>query len=111
MKISEVIEKLNFETVVMSDPNAEVNGCYVGDLLSWVMGRAEADNLWITIMTNINTVAVASLSGVAAIVIAEGLDVPENVIDAATTQGINIVKSQKPIFETSVDVGRLFGIL
>lgn len=111
MKISEVIEKLNFETVVMSDPNAEVNGCYVGDLLSWVMGRAEADNLWITIMTNINTVAVASLSGVAAIVIAEGLDVPENVIDAATTQGINIIKSQKPIFETSVDVGRLFGIL
>lgn len=111
MKISEAIEKLNFETVVMSDPNAEVNGCYVGDLLSWVMGRAEADNLWITIMTNINTVAVASLSGVAAIVIAEGLDVPENVIDAATTQGINIVKSQKPIFETSVDVGRLFGIL
>ncbi len=111
MKISEVIEKLSFEAVVLSDPDAEVNGCYVGDLLSWVMGRAEADNLWITIMTNINTVAVASLSGVAAIVIAEGLDVPENVIDAATTQGINIVKSQKPIFETSVDVGRLFGIL
>jgi len=111
MKISEVIEKLSFEAVVLSDPDAEVNGCYVGDLLSWVMGRAEADNLWITIMTNINTVAVASLSGVAAIVIAEGLDVPENVIAAATTQGINIVKSQKPIFETSVDVGRLFGIL
>ena len=111
MKISEVIEKLSFESVVLSDPDAEVNGCYVGDLLSWVMGRAEADNLWITIMTNINTVAVASLSGVAAIVIAEGLEVPENVIAAATTQGINIVKSQKPIFETSVDVGRLFGIL
>ena len=111
MKISEVIEKLSLDAVVLSDPDAEVNGCYVGDLLSWVMGRAEADNLWITIMTNINTVAVASLSGVSAIVIAEGLEVPEDVTTAATTQGINILRSQKPIFETSVDVGGLFGML
>ena len=110
MKISEVIEKLDFDAVVLSDPDAEVNGCHIGDLLSWVMGRAEADNLWITIMTNINTVAVASLSGVSAIVVAEGLDLPENVTVAAATQGINILRSKKPIFETSLDVGRLFGI-
>ena len=111
MKISEVIEKLGFDAVVLSDPDTEVNGCYVGDLLSWVMGRAEADNLWITIMTNINTVAVASLSGVSAIVIAEGLDVPENVISAASTQGINILRSKKPTFETSVEVGKLLGLI
>ena len=111
MKISEVIERLELDAVVLSDPDAEVNGCYVGDLLSWVMGRAEADNLWITIMTNINTVAVASLSGVSAIVVAEGLDVPTDVTAAATTQGINILRSQKPIFETALDVGRLFEIL
>ena len=32
----------------------EVSGCYIGDLLSWVMGRAKAGDAWLTVMGNIS---------------------------------------------------------
>ena len=28
----------------------QIDGCYVGDLLSWVMARAQSGNVWITVM-------------------------------------------------------------
>jgi hypothetical protein len=45
----------------LSDGEKEITGGYTGDLLSWVMGRASCGNAWITIMSNINIIAVASL--------------------------------------------------
>ena len=38
-----------------------VAGGYCGDLLSWVMGRAKEDDVWITVMGNLNAIAVAVL--------------------------------------------------
>ena len=52
MKISEATEKLGYEIVTMPEPDIEVEGGYAGDLLSWVMGRAESGNIWVTIMSN-----------------------------------------------------------
>ena len=37
------------------------DGVYAGDLLSRAMSHVEADNLWITIMNNMNVIAVAAL--------------------------------------------------
>ena len=107
MKISELAKLLEFEAVALPSPESEVDGCYVGDLLSWVMGRASEGNVWITIMTNINIVAVASISGVSAIAVAEGLDIPEDVISAAKAQNVNILRSKLPSFDTALAVGRL----
>ena len=107
MKISELVKSLDFEAVALPNPDAEVNGCYIGDLLSWVMGRAEEGNIWITIMTNINIVAFASLSGVSAIPVAEGLDITDDVISAANAQNVNILRSKLSSFETALSVGRL----
>ena len=60
MTVKEFIEKHEFQVLSLPDPDREIKGCYIGDLLSWVMGRAEADNVWITIMSNINIAAVAA---------------------------------------------------
>lgn len=111
MNIKEAAEKLGLEVIVISDPDAEVNGCYVGDLLSWVMGRAEADNIWITIMTNVNIIAVATLTGVSAIVVAEGLEISENITATARAQGVNLLRSKGSSFETSLAVGKLLGLV
>ena len=62
MIVRELVEKLNLKVLVEGDMDREITGGYCGDLLSWVMGRAKADDAWITIMTNINFVAVASLA-------------------------------------------------
>ena len=84
------------------EPEREVSGAYIGDLLSWVMGRAQADNVWITIMTNVNIVAVASLAHTSCILLAEGVIPEQSVLDTAEAKGVNILQSAKPIYETAV---------
>ena len=107
MKISEIKENLELEVLSMPEPDREVNGGYVGDLLSWVMGRAQADNIWITIMTNINVLAVASLSDVSAVVVAENAEIDEEIVKKAEEQGINLLRSRLPAYETALAVGKL----
>ncbi len=102
MTVSELTEKLALEVLTMPEPDREVKGGYVGDLLSWVMGRAQADNLWITIMTNINVIAVASLSDAAAVVIAENAEIEADIIKRAESQGVNLLRSKLPSYETAV---------
>ena len=52
----------------------EIDGkIYCCDLLSIVMGRAPADGLWVTVMGNLNSIAVAVLTDTACILLAEGM--------------------------------------
>ncbi len=106
MTVNELALACGFEAVYLPDGEREVGGAYAGDLLSWVMGRASTDDVFITIMTNINVVAVASLADVACVVFAEDVTVPQDVLDAAGRKEINLLKSHVPMFETCVAVGR-----
>lgn len=101
MTVKLLAQECGFTVAALPDGDREINGCYIGDLLSWVMGRAQADEMWITIMSNINIVAVASLTDVACIVLAEGVTVDENIIKTAENKGINILMSDKPAYETA----------
>ena len=91
--------------LTIPEPTREVNGAYAGDLLSWVMGRAQADNAWITIMSNVNIVAVAALADVACIVLAEDVTPDKAILDTAEAKGVNILKSSLPIYETALLLG------
>lgn len=104
MTVKELSEKCDFKTAALPDGGREIDGCYIGDLLSWVMGRAEADCVWITIMSNLNIIAVASLADVACIVLSEGVTVDGDIIKLANEKGINILLSDKKTYETAVDV-------
>ena len=72
MTVRQMINEMQLTPLTCPDPERVVTGGYVGDLLSWVMGRARSGQAWITIMSNINTVAVASLADVACVILAEG---------------------------------------
>lgn len=100
-------KKFGWEVLAMPEPEAEVTGGYAGDLLSWVMGRAEAGQLWVTIMTNLNIIAVASLSGVAGVVVTESAELSPEIVERAKAQGINLFRSAKDTFGTVLDVGTL----
>lgn len=106
MTVKELSRNCGFSVVSLPDPDRQVSGCYIGDLLSWVMGRAQADNAWITIMSNMNIAAVAALSDVAVIILAEGVTLEQNVIDTANAKSINILSSTFPAYETAE---KLFG--
>ena len=102
MTVNELSSMAGIRTVVLPDGEREINGVYIGDLLSWVMGRAKADNAWITIMSNINIVAVASLADVACIILAEGVELDSAVKDTANAKGVNILTADMPAYETAM---------
>ena len=95
MTVKSLIKKLDLEILNLAEPDREITGGYVGDLLSWVMGRAESGDMWVTIMTNINVVAVAGLVDVACVVIADKAEIAPDVIEKARAQGINLLRSDK----------------
>lgn len=107
MKVKDLAASEKFGTVSLPDGEREINGVYIGDLLSWVMGRASADNAWITIMSNINIVAVASLADTACIILAEGVSVDASVIETAMAKGVNILSSPLPAYETAMALSDL----
>lgn len=107
MTVNELREKTGFVALTEPDGDREVTGVYIGDLLSWVMGRAQSGDAWITIMSNINVAAVASLADVACIILAEGVTVEDDVKEVAESKGINILTSSLPAYETAVRLAEI----
>lgn len=106
MKVSELIKKLNLTLLTSSDfEDRDINGCYIGDLLSWVMGKAQSGDAWITIMNNINIVAVASLTDAACIILCEGVSADETVISKANSEDIVILKSDETAYSLALKLG------
>ncbi|MBE6776605.1 MAG: hypothetical protein E7542_00625 [Ruminococcaceae bacterium] len=102
MRVKDLATCELFNIVTLPDGEREIDGVYIGDLLSWVMGRAQSGNAWITIMSNINILAVASLSDTSCIILAEGVTVDEEVKKTAIEKEINIISTNMDIFSTAV---------
>lgn len=95
MTVNDFISRLDLEVLHLDDGEREITGGYTGDLLSWVMSRAQSGDAWVTIMTNINVIAVASLTDVACVIIAENAEVAPEIIERAKGQGINLLRTEK----------------
>ena len=107
MTVKDLKDALNLTPFSEADPERIVTGGYTGDLLSWVMGHAMADEAWITIMSNRNITAVATLTDVALILLAEGVQPDEGVAELAMEKGINIYGSELSSYALSASVDRL----
>ncbi len=108
MTVQELAEALSSRIEGGEDLSREITGGYCGDLLSWVMGRAKSGDAWITIMGNINSIAVATLADVACIVLAENAPLEEDALLRAKQQDIPILRSELPAYEIAC---RLFQAL
>ena len=107
MTVRELTESGLFEPLVLPDGEREITGVYIGDLLSWVMGRCREGDCWITIMSNMNIVAVAALSGVSAVILSEGVKPDAGVAVRALAQGINLLGSEKATFALCAELSAL----
>ena len=108
MTINEAIRKLDLK--IITKPNfddIEISGCYIGDPLSHVMSKAQQKNIWITVQTNINIVAVATLTEVSCIIIPEEIIVDEATINKANIQDIVILSSSKNSYELAIGINNL----
>lgn len=108
MKIS--IEKLAASlslTCLTEIPERTVEGVYAGDLLSWVMSHANYGDAWVTIMSNPNVIAVASLVDVACVILSEGVTLEDGEAALAREKGICVFTTEKSTFEVCRDIAAL----
>lgn len=106
MTVQELLDH-GFTKVAMPDGTRTIDGVYIGDLLSWVMGRCQMDNAWITIMSNNNVIAVASLADAACVILAEGVELSRDLTELAESKDINVVSSPLGAYEIAVKLSEL----
>ena len=107
MTVKELAEKLNLTLLTQGDEDKQISGCYSGDLLSWVMSKAQPGDVWITVMGNVNAVAVAVLTDCACIILTENAPLDETAKIKAEIQGVTFLKSDKNAYELSVAISQL----
>lgn len=106
MTVSDLAKACGFTPLYIADENASVTGAYACDLLSWVIGRAKEGSALVTVMTNVNVIAVALMADLPCVVLSEGVRPDENALSRAGEQGISILVSERPTFETCLAIGK-----
>ena len=107
MTVKELIEKLDLKVLVEGDLDRDVTDCYIGDLLSWVMGRAPEDSVWLTVMGNINSIAVATLADVSCIVLVENAALDAEAKTTADIHGVTILQTDENSYSLAVKIRAL----
>ena len=107
--VQTLIDALPLSVFHLDDPDRPVEGGYCGDLLSWVMGRAPAGGAWLTIMSNVNVAAVAALTDVSCVILAEDVVPDPPLLDRARTQGIALLGTGLSVYDCACRLGGLLG--
>jgi predicted transcriptional regulator len=101
MKLSKLIENFPVKVATQHEiiPDYDITGGISSDLLSYVMANAKEGNIWITIQTHQNIVAVASLTNLAAIIIVGGAQPDQDTLSRASQEDIPILTTDLPAYE------------
>ena len=109
MTAKELISKLNLEIVFDNKEERIVKSCYIGDLLSWVMGKAKADSVWITIMSNVNVAAVATLTDISVVIFAESVEPDKYLYEKMSKSNALFCKSPLSAYELAWRIKKVLG--
>ena len=108
MTVRELLDKGVFDVVNEGeDVDREISVPFCCDLLSIAMGRAPAGCAWVTVMGNMNTLAVAALTDAACIIMAEGAVLDEAAMKKAKDQGITVMGTELPIFDGAFKIHQM----
>jgi hypothetical protein len=106
LKLTDLVEKLQLEIRTGANRlDVAVNRGYASDLMSDVMANAAEGDLWVTLQTHQNIVAVAVMKALAGIILVNGREPEEETVRKAEAEEVPILISRMPAFEL---VGRLF---
>ena len=109
MKLKEIVEKLKLQVLASQERlDTEVTGGYTSDLLSDVMANSRGKNLWITLQTHENIVAVAKLRDLAGIVVINNRKPDEETLNRARSEKVVLLASGETAFIIS---GKLYGLI
>ena len=107
MKLNRLVEIPGTECLLPAPADPEVFAAFTSDLLSDVMAHAAENSVLITIQAHVNTVAVASLVGIRAILACSSRPVPADMLAAARQEKIALFRTKLNQFDASVAVHRL----
>ncbi len=108
MRLKEIVKRLDLEVRSGIDKlENEVKRGYSSDLLSDVIANGKAADIWITLQTHQNIVAVASLKDLSGIILVNGREPDGETVEKAEEEAIPIMVSKLPAFEL---VGRLHNL-
>ena len=105
MTVQQLIDTQLFQLKNAGDDlSRDITVPFCCDLLSVAMGQAPSGSAWVTVMSNLNTLAVASLADVACIILAEDAQADENFLTKASEQGITVLATELPVFDAALAV-------
>jgi len=109
MKLKEIIEKLKLKVLTAQDKlETEVSGGYTSDLLSDVMANSREGNLWVTLQTHQNIIAVAKLKDLAGIIIVNKRQPDQETMKKAEEEKVPLLATELTSFKIS---GELFELM
>ena len=106
MTVKEFAEHSGFRIINLADNAGEVliRRAYCCDLLSIAMTKVPEGAAWVTVMSNINTLAVASLTEAACVIVAENAAADAEFAEKAKVQGITVLHTEQPVFDAALMV-------
>ncbi len=109
MKVTDIVDKLGL-TVFSGHEGLghSISGGYTSDLLSDVMGHAEAGTVWVTIQTHRNVMAIASLRDIAAVIITCGETPGDDTMAQSNEEGVPLLGTTLPTYEIT---GKLYNLI
>ena len=109
MTIKELTDKLQLTLLTTeADTSKEISGGFCSDMLSYVMGKSDEGQAWITIQGHNNIIAVAALKELACIILADGVKADVETIESAHKQGVAVLSSTDKTFLLA---GKLYELL
>ena len=105
MKLNDLIGLIDAKVLVEGNEDTEISCGYTCDLLSWVMAHGEPGMAWVTVQTHLNVIAVAVLSEMACVILPESIEMEQESLNKARSEGMAVLSSPLPAYEIC---GRLY---
>jgi len=106
MTINELADKLDLKRL-SGETDRDVESCYISDLLSRVLGGCQVGDVWITVQSSLNMVAVAVMTDASCVILPEGLTAPDNVVGKANEEDFAIFTSEESAYSLAVKISVL----
>jgi len=104
--VNKLAESLNLKKLSAGE-DKKITSCYISDMLSRVMGGCKEGDVWITVQTSLNMVAVATLAEASCVILPENLTAAKEVIEKATEESIQIFSSPDHAYELAKKISKL----
>lgn len=104
MTVRKLAETLSLTVLCEGDLDRAVTGGYCGDLLSWVMSRATAGDAWLSVIGNVNAIAVCVLADVSCLILCENAPFDEAAKARAAAERVTVLRSEHTAYDLAVAI-------